>query len=243
MTKKVKRRRKVQKERRQINWALIGVVVFLGVAGLFALLFVALQGGGALAGNSASGSDDFLENFCASNEENCIEQGSPDAEVTFLEISDYGCIHCRNFNLEKADALHAQYVESGQVKWVVMPYALRGQGGQFPTLPSAVSAMCANEQDRFQEYHKAMFQLQGTPLFNTEAGFVQAGESLGLDMDAFASCLQDNDYADIIMRNISVANSAGISTTPTFFIGGRKVEGNLPNLSDFQQVIESALGS
>jgi protein-disulfide isomerase len=124
-----------------------------------------------------------------------------------------------------------------------MPYVLRDQSGQFPTLPSAVSAMCASEQDRFFDYHHAMFELQGTSLFNTEAGFMNVASSLGMDTEAFSSCLQNNNYADAIMRNVSAAQTAGVRSTPTFYINGRQVAGNLPNISDFQQIIDAALGS
>jgi protein-disulfide isomerase len=241
MAKKVRKRRTTRKVARKTNWVVIGGVVGIGVIGLFALLFVALQGGDAASSNANS--NNFLTNFCNSNEANCIEQGASDAPVTFIEVSDYGCGHCRNFNLDKANALKEQYVATNQVRWVVMPYTLRDQSGQLPTLPSAVSAMCANEQDRFFDYHHALFELQGSPLFNTEAGFMDTAASLEMDTEAFASCLQNNDYTDVLLRNISAAKNAGVRSTPTFFINGRKVEGNLPNISDFQQVIDAALGS
>jgi protein-disulfide isomerase len=240
MAKKVRRRRPTRTQERKTNWLVIGSVIGIGVIAIFALLFVSLQGGGI--GAAAANSNDLVADFCNANEANCIERGVSDAPVTFVEVSDYGCGHCRNFNLDKAEALMSQYVDSGQVRWVVMPYALQGQPG-YPTLPSAVSAMCANEQERFFDYHHKLFEQQTTPLFNTEEGFMEAAASLDMDTEAFASCLRDNSYADVIGRNISVASNARVRSTPTFFINGRKVEGNLPNLSDFQRVIEEALGS
>jgi len=239
MAKKVRRRKKVQEKKRTTNWYLIGGIVAIGVIGILALLLSALNGGQTTS--SHLGLDTLVQNFCESNEENCIETGSSEALITVVEVSDYGCGHCRNFNLEKADVLKAQYVDTGEVRWVVMPYALRDQANNLPTLPSAVSALCANEQDRFDDYHKKMFELQGTSLFNTQQGFLDTAAALGMDVDAFSSCLEDNNYADIILRNISVAQSAGLRSTPTFFIDGRKVEGNLPRISDFEEIIDRGI--
>jgi protein-disulfide isomerase len=241
MVKKARKKRQARKETRQTNWAIIAGIVGIGVVGLFALLYVSLRGGDGLG--STSDDNGLLANYCESNEANCIENGATDAPVTVVEVSDYGCGHCADFNLNKVDALQSQYVDTGKARWVVVPYALQVQPGQFQTLPTAVSAMCANEQDMFFEYHKEMFTLQGTPQFNTEEAFVQTAASLDMDVAEFTSCLDDNDYNRILMRNISAAQTAGVGSTPTFFINGRMIKGNLPSISDYQQVIDQALDS
>lgn len=241
MAKKVRKKRQAREKGKGTNWILIGGISGVGVIGLFGLLFISLAGVG---GSPSEPVDNMLvQNYCDSNPENCVVEGSPDAPVTFIEVSDYGCGHCRNFNVEKADALKRQYVESGQMRWVVMPFALQDQSGQFPTLPSAVSAFCAEEQGEFPAYHEALFRLQGSPLFNSEQGFMSVAEELEMDMDAFASCLADNEYNDNMLRNVQAAQSAGLRSTPTFYINGKLMEGNYPNISDYQLVIDKELES
>ncbi|MBE7531661.1 MAG: thioredoxin domain-containing protein [Ardenticatenaceae bacterium] len=181
-----------------------------------------------------------LERYCEQNPENCIVEGAANALVTVVEVSDYGCGHCRNFNTDTAVKLHQQYVETGQVKWVVMPFALSSQPGG--TIPSAIAALCAAEQDNFPAYHRAAFDLQSSPLYNTTEGFQTAAASAGLDMTAFAACLADNDYEQVVRRNMQAAASAGINSTPSFALGADIIRGNLP-LAVFQQRIESLLGS
>lgn len=240
MAKKVRKRRQVRRKERGTNWLLIGAVVGAGVIGLFALLFLSLQGQGMPTPTPQP--NVALAEHCETNEENCVTKGPAEAPVTIVEVSDYGCGHCRNFNLETAGILDSQYVEAGQVRWIVLPYALRDQSGQYPTLPSTQAAMCASEQGRFFDYHEALFELQTGNLFNTRNGFVQTAESLDMDVDTFTDCLDSDRYRDQILENISAAQSAGVRATPTFFINGRKVEGNLP-LANFQQQIESAASS
>lgn len=235
MAKVVSRRNK-RGPRRGTNWLLIGGIVAAGVIGLFVLLFVTLQGQGVPTPTPPPVAN--LAQFCAANEENCVEKGDPEAPVTVVEISDYGCSHCRNFNLGgTADSLDQMYVEKNQVRWIVVPYALRPA-----TQPAAEASLCAAEQDEFFPYSDQLFELQGTDQALTKEGFLQAADEVGLNVEDFESCYDSNRYSSVVQRNVAVAANAGVAATPTFFINGRKVEGNLP-LSDFQERIEMALGS
>jgi len=240
MAKKIRKR--PQRKSGPTNWTLIAGIVGLGVVGVFALLFASLAGGSGPGSSSASRENNFLANYCESNPGNCIERGSPDAPVTVVEVSDYGCGSCRDFNQRSVPALEAQYIETGKVRWFVMPFAISSQSGML-TLPSAVSAFCANEQGRFFDYHASIFALQTSPDFNSESGFSEVASELNMDLDEFSSCLADNDYGDVIVRNVQAAQAARLAKTPTLFINGRRLEGSYPNLSSYQQVIDAELGS
>ncbi|MCP4359212.1 MAG: thioredoxin domain-containing protein [Chloroflexi bacterium] len=230
MTKRVRRKKKSTKKR-QTNWWVIGGVIVGG------LVLVALM---SLAFRKPNQLD--LVKYCNNNPENCIVEGAADAPVTIVEVSDYGCPHCKDFNLGTFNLIKEQFIDSGQVKWVVMPFALANQFGEAATLDTAVAGMCAAEQDKFPEFHSAAFSLQGTALFNTEAGLMSVAETAGLDTQAFADCLDNNDYEDLIRRNMTAAGSAGISGTPSFYIGDDLLSGNQP-FSIFQPRIESLLNS
>lgn len=218
-----------QKQKQRTNWWVIGGIVIGGMV-LVGLMAVALREPETLT----------LERYCEQNPGNCIVEGAANAPVTVVEVSDYGCGHCRNFNTDTAVQLHQQYVETGQVKWVVMPFALSSQPGG--TIPSAVAALCAAEQDNFAAYHRAAFDLQSSPLYNTTEGFRAAAATAGLDTAAFATCLASNDYEQVVRRNMQAAASAGINSTPSFALGADIIRGNLP-LAVFQQRIESLLRS
>ncbi|MFW6042330.1 MAG: DsbA family protein [Chloroflexota bacterium] len=228
--------RKRGSRERNTNWLLIGGISALGIIGLFALLFVTLQGQGQPTPTPEPVAS--LADFCEANEDNCIAQGDEDAPVTVIEVSDYGCPHCRDFNLGgTAEALYESYVDSGDVRWVVLPYALRAA-----TQPPAAAAMCAAEQDQFFPYHHELFEFQDANPGLTRDGFVQAAENVGLDVGAFEDCIDGNRYRSVVQRNVSVAASAGVSATPTFFVNGVKMEGNQP-LANFQQQLDQMLGS
>lgn len=233
---KVVSRRDRRNPEKGTNWLLIGGFAAIGIVALFALLYVTLSAEGQPTPTSQPLAS--LAEYCATNETNCVSTGDPDAPITIVEVSDYGCIHCRNFNLGgTADTIQEEYVDTGSVRWVILPYALRPA-----TAPAAASALCAEEQDQFAPYHKRLFELQDSPNALTEDAFLEAATDVGLDVDAFSSCLDDNRYDNTVQRNVLAAQDAGVSATPTFFINGAKIEGNLP-LPAFQQEIESRLGS
>jgi protein-disulfide isomerase len=225
MTKRAKKTKK-----QGPNWLLIGGIVLGGVV-LIGLMALAFQPPRQLQ----------LEKFCDNNPDNCVVEGDADAPVTIVEVSDYGCSHCGDFNLETAVRIQEAFVKTGLVRWVTMPFALGRGDGTYPTMPTAVSALCAAEQEQFGEYHRAAFALQSSSLFNTEDGFMETAVIVGLDEDAFAQCLANNNYEEIVLRNIQAAQTAGIMSTPSFAVGEDMLRGNQP-FSVFEQRITALAG-
>jgi protein-disulfide isomerase len=87
-----------------------------------------------------------------------------------------------------------------------------------------------------------MFELFGSAGAYSRDGILAAGGDAGVDLDAFEACVDEGRYDGALQRNLTTAVNAGLRVTPTFFINGQKVEGNLP-LASFEQQLDSALGS
>ena len=225
MAKRVKR--KSREQGRQTNWWLIGAIIFGGIIIIFALLYLALR----------EPEPSTLAGYCRDNPDNCIFKGADDAPVTIVEISDYGCSHCRDFNLETAGLLEDLYVTPGEVRWITVPFALSAT-----TFPAASAALCANDQGQFDEFHHRMFELQGDSAIYTPEGLSQVAADLGLDQAAFDSCVANAVYDSVVQDNIREASLDGVNATPTFFINDKKLGGNYP-LTTFQSEITSALGA
>lgn len=233
MAKKRRVSRRARQPQRETNWLLIGgiIVAVLLVVGLFYLLFTSLQEQDTPQATLP------LSEYCQENPDNCMTKGPADAPVTIVEVSDYGCGHCRNFNLDTAPLLEDLYVRQGQVQWVVLPYALGPT-----TTPAAEAAMCSADQDAFFEFHERMFEIQSEPDALTTGGFRRVAEELEFDMEAFNACFNSGKYSDTVQDNIRAASSTGVRETPTFFINGSLLRGNAP-LSSFQQAINNALNA
>lgn len=226
------------------NWVIIGSIVGVGALLLIILIFASNLSGSnevstaAIATEGAASSTVEAERqelaatgllpYCENNPERCFSQGDPNAPVTIFEFSDYGCPHCRNFNLDNLDSIRAEHIDTGNVYWVTVPYGLTQQGGVVQYLPSAAATLCANEQGEAVEFHHELFQIQQSSRANTDGAFMDIAEALGLDTDAFEQCLDSNRYNAVVLANIDLANNIGVRSTPTFVINGDMVPGNDP---------------
>jgi protein-disulfide isomerase len=210
---------------RQIKWPVIGGVLAVGVITLIVLLVLAAKPAEALA----------LPDYCTTYPDHCVSFGNEDAPVTVLEVFDFGCPHCRDFHDETWPLMEQSYVTQEQVHWVAFPYALSTD-----RIPAAASALCAQEQEAYFTYTKAMFTGFDATDNLTVTGFRRAAAATNLDMASFNECLAEGRYEDVIRDNIAAASQMGVNSTPTFFINGQKLKGNLP-WPQFQQQIESWL--
>jgi protein-disulfide isomerase len=162
--------------------------------------------------------------------------GDVNAPVTIVEYSDYGCPHCRDFNLDKIDQLEAEFVETGQVRYVGHPFHL----GTPDRALAVEAAWCAADQERYFEYQTALFENFGNPL--VEPYLNQIASTIELDQDAFAQCLSNRTHRADVEQARQAATRQGVNSTPTFFVNNRRVEGNQP-LEVFRDIIEQELAS
>jgi protein-disulfide isomerase len=156
--------------------------------------------------------------------------GREDAPVVVIEYSDIYCSHCRTFNLRNLEGLLSEYVATGQVRYV----------GHFFGFPSSVqqgvvlAEMCAAEQGRYFEFRHSLFQTIEVGNLSID----QAARIAGLDTGAFADCRSEQRYSQALQEIVFVENQ-GVNATPTFFINGEQVSGNLPDR--IRELIEQAL--
>lgn len=163
--------------------------------------------------------------------------GRPDAPVTVVEYVDFGCSACARFAREAWPALRRDYVETGRVRWRVVPIDFGFRHGE----AAARTAECAAEQQHFWPVHDALFEHRD--------GWVGADDPrpalqalalrAGADADLLRACL-DADRPDArIDAGTAAARDAGIRGTPTFFVNGRLVQGALP-LGTFRTLLAVA---
>ena len=88
-------------------------------------------------------------------------------------------------------------------------------------LDAALASTCANEQEKFWEYHDLLFetkQLDNASLFAT-------ANKLNLDKDKFSSCFTNKKYLTQINKDSKDAVAAKLRGTPTHIVNGEIIEG------------------
>lgn len=132
-----------------------------------------------------------------------------------------------------------EYVDEGLVRVGYQHFPFLGQESQW----AAEATECAAEQDAFWEFHDYLFfeeyggENQGA--FSKD-NLKKFAANLGLDTEAFNTCLDSEKHASVVQNEKALLQSIGVRSTPTFLINGQPVVGAQP-FEAFQQVIESEL--
>lgn len=91
---------------------------------------------------------------------------------------------------------------------------------------AAQASECADEQDAFWDYHDKLideWQGENTGAFS-DANLVRFAGETGLDTSTFDECLSSGRYAGKVTEQRDGAASVGVSSTPTVFVDGERVD-------------------
>ncbi len=170
--------------------------------------------------------------------------GSADAPIVIVEYSDFQCPFCKQFSDETEPLLITNYINTGKVRLVFVPY---GPGGNYigrESEDAANAAFCAAEQGKFWQYKEIIFANHSGENVGdyTEKRLVSFAEALELDMDQFNECFTNKTYAAMISEGIQQGRSNSVGGTPTFIIndGAEVLPGAYP-FSAFEEVLERLL--
>ncbi|MBI2462986.1 MAG: DsbA family protein [Candidatus Spechtbacteria bacterium] len=149
--------------------------------------------------------------------------GSTDAPVIVVEFADFQCPFCGLFAKNTYSQIKSQYIDTGKVKFVYRNFAFLGLESQ----DSANAAYCAQDQGKFWEYHDYLYSHQNG---ENEGAFIKDNlkkfaQDLGLDSSSFDSCVDFSKYQDRVTADIKAGRDAGVTGTPTVFIGGKLISG------------------
>jgi protein-disulfide isomerase len=147
--------------------------------------------------------------------------GRPTAPVTVIEISDYHCPFCRRHFQQTQPELNTNYINSGKVRHVFIHYPIDQLHPD--AFRSHEAASCASDQGKFWELHAKLFE---KPV-RTVDELVPLGQSAGLNVDAFRSCLESGKHSKEVKESVARIQKMGIGGTPAFLIG-RTPAGNAP---------------
>ena len=105
---------------------------------------------------------------------------------------------------------------------------------------AAAASECANEQNQFWTYHDVLFTHtagRGRAVF-TRPNLKQYAAELGLNRDAFSSCVDSGRYEDWVRAQTEVGRQKGVTSTPTLVVNGRLVS-PVPGFEDLRTLILS----
>lgn len=166
--------------------------------------------------------------------------GSDSAPVEIVEFGDFECPGCGWWATVTELDVRTRLVATGLARFRFMDFPL-------PMHPNAMiahnAAACANAQGKFWEYHDRLFaeQPNWSSAVTTNPGRLlkNFARSLGLETDAFNTCLDNRQFEPQIRANYEEGVRRGVGGTPTFFIG-RRMSSTLLTYDQLKALVDSA---
>ena len=128
-------------------------------------------------------------------------------------------------------------MDSGKVRFVYRHFIVIGTASVF----AAMGTECAAEQDKFWEYHDAIFDDWAAGRQNGFAfSWLQdTAGSIGIDAAEFEECIQSGRAFERVRASQIDGMGRGINSTPSVFVNGVRVGGDDYEL--YRSAIEDAL--
>ena len=166
--------------------------------------------------------------------------GPVNAKVQVIEYASLSCPHCAHFNETVFAPFKARWVDTGKAR-----YTLK----EMLTAPEQVAAAgflmarCAGGPAKYFKVVDEVFRSQP----RWESGKIkpvleEIGKANGVDETRFAACLQDQAALDALSARARRAfETDGVSSTPTLFINGKKIDPLPQSPAEMDAAIAQAL--
>lgn len=170
-------------------------------------------------------------------------RGNLSAQITILEYSDLECPFCKQFHKTMEQVMK---VYGDNVRWVYRHLPLEIHPKAQKEAEATECAFALGGEDKFWQYTDKIFDI--TPSNNgLDLGLLpQIAEELGIDRQAFESCLTNGDSVERIKRDVDNAVEAGASYTPFSIIitkkdGAKEIGGAMP-FDKLEIILKKELG-
>ncbi len=161
-------------------------------------------------------------------------KGNVNGKVTLVEFGDYQCPACKAAEPEVTKIVE-DYSE--KLNFVFRHFPLPSHSYS-QVVATAVEA--AGAQEKYWEMHSKLFETQdewaSASIGRIVDLMVGYATEIGIDAERFRTALVERQFDEKIGRDLADAEKIGVSSTPSFYVNGNKVD-----LSGLRQAIDNAL--
>jgi protein-disulfide isomerase len=165
--------------------------------------------------------------------------GADEAPVTIIEYASMTCPHCRTFHVTVFDDFVQEFVDTGQVRFVLREFPLDDRAAA-----AAMLARCAPGEDGYYALIAHLFETQGQWAPAEADGFTDTlfgqVQQAGFTRESFEACLANQQLYDDILATYNRGAELGVGATPTFFVNGELYSGAL-TLAQMRTAIAEAM--
>ena len=164
--------------------------------------------------------------------------GESRAPITIVEFSDYQCPYCRRAYL---DITRAVADRPEEIEIIHRNFPLHADcnphvesRAHTAACKAAFAVECASRQGKGDALSGVLFENQAQLQAD---GIEEYARSVGVDMGAFETCLSDPSVEAAVATDISDGVLAGVESTPTIFINGRRIKGGFSRPEQYRYAL------
>jgi protein-disulfide isomerase len=149
--------------------------------------------------------------------------GAENAPITVIEYASMTCPHCAQFQEKTFPKLKERYIDTGKVRFIFR---------EFPLDPLAAGAFmlarCA-DKDKYFAIIDLLFGTQRQWVVpNPLQPLLNVAKQAGYTEETFNTCLKNQQVLDGIQSvRDRAAKVLNVESTPTFFVNGKRVVGDV----------------
>ena len=154
--------------------------------------------------------------------------GNPEGDVTIVEFFDYRCGFCKRAQ----PIIQGLLKQDGGVRLALKEFPILGP----ESVIASRAAIAAMKQEKYAPFHDALMATQGAL---SEERILHIASGNGLDVIKLRKDMDNPEIKKTIDRNHEIAQTLGISGTPSFIIGDTLAPGFI-ELEDFERLVAAA---
>lgn len=151
--------------------------------------------------------------------------GSEEPLVYVVAYESFGCPFCKD---NQSDIKKLLQKFSPIVRFIVKDFPTEGMHPN--VLNAHLAAGCANEQGKYWEYRDVLYANQATtenPENFSKNNLNQLAKQVGMNMQQFELCLNQEKYNQEIRQDYASGVQAGAVGTPSYLINGNLIPGEI----------------
>ena len=161
--------------------------------------------------------------------------GNPNAPITVIEYVSLTCPHCANFHKTLFPRVKKEFIDTGKVRFIVREFPIGRTSGN-----AAIANRCAPEDKYF--FLLGQFLTRQPEWVSQDVrpdAIFAVAKSSGMTRETFDKCLSNQTIIDGLNEVKQRGRQFGVIGTPTFFINGRKAQGEV-TFEEIKAMIEQA---
>jgi protein-disulfide isomerase len=149
--------------------------------------------------------------------------GDPKAPITVIEYASMTCPHCAHFSMTTFPELKKRYIDTGKVYYIFREFPLDDLAAA-----GSMLARCSGSENYFPLVETLFASQRDWVVQKPRAPLLAIVKQTGMSEEAFDACLANQQMAqDIEKVRGDASKKFGVQSTPTFFINGKMVSGDI----------------